>query len=313
MNRRQYLLGLLTERQQHKIEERYFARDDMFHAMLAAEDELIEDYIKGRLSRREKKRFESYILAHPQWSQKVTTMKAMLQVLKEDVTAKQRNFFSVVGDTLRDIFSILNRPGRVYALSYAVVFFFILTGSLYLYYNVQSMQSQLSQLERGNKTLRDNDIMLRQRLSEQASRNGQVAEMLEQEQQKRKQLEEQLAAKTPRLFSPSFSLQPGVLRGVESHKRLVFPSSAETVQLQLLADVELDYRFYSIVIKTVSGGEVWSKTYISADEVEQQNVVNLNVPTALFAYDDYLLTLSGVTAAGETETIHSYFFSVIPR
>ena len=55
MNTRKYLLGLLSEKQQYKIENNYFTDDSQFEKMLAAEDDLIEAYINNELSTREKK------------------------------------------------------------------------------------------------------------------------------------------------------------------------------------------------------------------------------------------------------------------
>jgi hypothetical protein len=62
---RRYLLGELSEEESAAVEERYFGDDDVFAAVLAAEDELAEEYLRGGLSGRDRERFERRFLSTP--------------------------------------------------------------------------------------------------------------------------------------------------------------------------------------------------------------------------------------------------------
>lgn len=62
---RRYLLGELPEEESAALEERYFGTDDVFAAVLAAEDELAEEYLRGGLSIHDRERFERRFLSTP--------------------------------------------------------------------------------------------------------------------------------------------------------------------------------------------------------------------------------------------------------
>jgi anti-sigma factor RsiW len=60
---KRYLLGAASAGEQEEVEARYF-RDAHFHALLlAVEQELICDYVRGQLPPAARARFESYYLA----------------------------------------------------------------------------------------------------------------------------------------------------------------------------------------------------------------------------------------------------------
>jgi hypothetical protein len=60
---RRYLLGELPEKEAERIEETYFDDDDLFAGLLAAEDDLIEEYLHGGLARGERQQFEMRFLS----------------------------------------------------------------------------------------------------------------------------------------------------------------------------------------------------------------------------------------------------------
>ena len=57
-----YLLGELSEEQQRKFEESYFASDELFVWLLEVEAELVERYARGNLSADEREQFKKYFL-----------------------------------------------------------------------------------------------------------------------------------------------------------------------------------------------------------------------------------------------------------
>jgi anti-sigma factor RsiW len=63
MNPRRYLLGDLSPAEQAEVDERLLADDELFDQLLAAEEELSEDYLEHRLSRHERRLFEERVLA----------------------------------------------------------------------------------------------------------------------------------------------------------------------------------------------------------------------------------------------------------
>ena len=57
-----YALGMLSEQEQERVEERVFADSQFFERLLVVEDELIDAYASGSLTEHERERFQRYFL-----------------------------------------------------------------------------------------------------------------------------------------------------------------------------------------------------------------------------------------------------------
>jgi len=73
----QYLLGELSTADRENVEKQYFVNQDVWDALNAAEDDLIDSYVYGRLSRHEQEQFERHFLASPQKRKRVELVKAL--------------------------------------------------------------------------------------------------------------------------------------------------------------------------------------------------------------------------------------------
>ena len=63
---RLWLLGLLPEQDSRSLEERLITDSGLYEEVFILEEELIDDYIAGRLSADERKAFESYFMNSPE-------------------------------------------------------------------------------------------------------------------------------------------------------------------------------------------------------------------------------------------------------
>jgi hypothetical protein len=61
-----WLLGLLPEQESRSFEERLVTDSELYQEVFIVEEELIDDYIAGRLSADERKAFESYFMNSPE-------------------------------------------------------------------------------------------------------------------------------------------------------------------------------------------------------------------------------------------------------
>ena len=68
---RQYLLGMLPQEQYPQIEEQFLTSNDRFEELLIAEDELIDEYLRGELSEPERKHFADHFLRSPERQRKL--------------------------------------------------------------------------------------------------------------------------------------------------------------------------------------------------------------------------------------------------
>jgi hypothetical protein len=83
---REYLLGQLAGDGLEQFEQQLFSDDDMFEEVLAAEDELIDESIEGRLNPNESELFAKFFLNSPEREQNVL----FRQVLKNYAEKKNR-------------------------------------------------------------------------------------------------------------------------------------------------------------------------------------------------------------------------------
>src|SRR5882724_403034 len=81
---RKYLLGELNEAEQQALEERLMAETEFFDLLQVAEDELVDDYLRGALSGDERGKFESFFLSTPERSRKLS----FAMTLRRYVTAE---------------------------------------------------------------------------------------------------------------------------------------------------------------------------------------------------------------------------------
>jgi anti-sigma-K factor RskA len=79
----QYLLGELSAEEQLSIDEQLFVNDDYFERLMATEDDLIEDYLRGRLSATERQQFERNFLNSAELRKKVDRTKLLLRYIDD--------------------------------------------------------------------------------------------------------------------------------------------------------------------------------------------------------------------------------------
>src|SRR5689334_2366307 len=61
-----YLLGKLSQAEEELFEEKFFSDNDLFTGLLDAKDQLMSDYLGGRLASDDRGRFEQRFLTSPE-------------------------------------------------------------------------------------------------------------------------------------------------------------------------------------------------------------------------------------------------------
>jgi hypothetical protein len=83
-----YLLGDLSEERQVEVEDRAFADREFLDALVAAEADLIDAWVRGELSPSERRAFEQRFLTSPQRRNKVEFARALAKVTSESQPAE---------------------------------------------------------------------------------------------------------------------------------------------------------------------------------------------------------------------------------
>jgi hypothetical protein len=85
---KQYLLGMLSEEDQERIEERLITNRDFFEQITIVEDELIDDFVGGSLLEIERERFINHFLSTPQQRQRLESARALQQYVSATVSVE---------------------------------------------------------------------------------------------------------------------------------------------------------------------------------------------------------------------------------
>ncbi len=82
-----YLLGTLPDEEAEPMDERSVTDDELAGRLAEAENDLVDSYVRGELSREERERFEAHYLSTEQRRRKVAFADALRQRIEEGGTA----------------------------------------------------------------------------------------------------------------------------------------------------------------------------------------------------------------------------------
>jgi hypothetical protein len=92
---RSYFLGDLAESEQERIQQRLFTDPEFFESLLIIEGELVDDYVLGLISDRDRTKLESGFLLSPPQYRKVRFVKALdLYISERELIGTSQSGFS---------------------------------------------------------------------------------------------------------------------------------------------------------------------------------------------------------------------------
>ena len=313
-----YLLGTLSQDDENRMEEAFFADDAKFEELEIAEAELIDAYVQNRLSPVDQGRFEAKLRASPHLLERVKFAR-----LLQDKAAGSFTFHQEVSIQPADAASqpqqkpkldwwegLLAQPA--FRVAVAVGVFVILVGGVALLLGWRNLHNESNQLasERAaleqQKRERDEVSTNRQTNAQQPPTNRQPErDQLAQDQKPKRETPDQ-----PILGSvTSILLTPGSLRSGGGRQELALGSDTGTVQLKLSLENN-DYRSYGVTIKTADGGVVYRQNALQSRKSESTSMLILSIPATRLRPGDYIVDVSGRTSAGQFESVSNYAFRI---
>jgi hypothetical protein len=184
------------------------------------------------------------------------------------------------------------------------------------------LQNRLNEAQSDRAQLQEKEQDLQRQLAEERSRAEELTDDLRREQSLRESLEQNVAFLRARQQAPSlgapdaspvqtaFLLKPGLLRGMGDMERVILPTGASLIQLQLDVGVD-DYESYRVTLHEAEGDEIASQSKLKAETIDDKIVVVLTLPSEVLSHADYYLRLSGQTAGGDFELVERYYFRAI--
>jgi anti-sigma factor RsiW len=312
-----FLLGHLSDSERTRLEERFFADDELYEHLLAIEDELRYDYAQGRLSARDRELFEKRHLTSPVERKHIESAGLILREIAKEKALREIN---VRRESPKFLYSLaaflgLNSAPMRFAMVAAVLV--LLIGSTWLIFETTRLRSQVSQLE----AARGEDIRrLREQTAEEHARADQLNKELDLERNQRARLEEELnrerEAPQPAVQTLSsilsFVVSPGGLRGeAGASNKLRIPPAVSTVRLQVRPK-QTNYESFRATVVNAVGSEIWRQSLRLPHSGKPALV--LQVPARLLGDGDYEIVVEGVNRSGGFEELpDSFYFTVVRK
>ncbi len=300
---RRYLLGDLSSNEQTAIEDQCFTDGDRFEEFVAAENDLIDTYVRGGLSQADRQLFEQQYANSPRRQRRVDFA---------------RSFHELVGETN----ATLNKGGvikwwprwKLMASPYgwprmAVVgasFVVMAAVSVWALTQNLKLRSELHQASKVRAELQQNRDTLVRRLA--GMRKAAPGAGLGAERQ-----EEVVRAERPLLPGVSLTLAPGLLRdGSQAVPTLFLPLHGSTVLLHLIVEADgRTHKTYEAVVQTAKDqAPLFADNNLKLRKRADDNTVALRVPSWLIRPGDFIVNLA-IDDHGTKEEVGSYTFRVL--
>jgi hypothetical protein len=275
-----YLLGSLDEDETERLDELSIADDDFAWRLRAAENDIVDAYVRGDLSGETLDRFRSSYLSSPARREKVEFARALLTFTGRQSAPRTRGWFSIP----------LVIPRWAFGCGAAAAA--IAAG--FLIYNQRQLQIQVSQLQASHSELQQRERELRNELSEVSSPGT------------RRATEQPAGA----IATLAVLLPPPTRSAAHVPVVKLSPSAPRVgVGLQLEAD---DFPLYRVTLKDAASGRIiWRSGDMKSHAPGGHTLVTIAVPAGLLKSGRYLAELS--SAGARSESIANYPFDVLEK
>lgn len=323
---KRYLLGKCSEDEKTLLEESFFADDSKFNAFELAEDDLIDAFVRNKLSDEERRAFTERFIKSDRLIERVNFARALAErtdsvvVAEQEPVSREPPFASPLSKRRIGWWEgFFTQPAWRTALAASVVLILFASGILVTRWRQISSESERLAAERALLT-RQKEELEKLEIEHQARNEQITAEM----QREKERLAEKLSAleeadrlrpptnRPPAGFATVF-LTPGSVRSGGDRSELKLLPATTTVQLFM--DLERnDYSKYGVTIKDVDNDKVvFSKKGLEPRKTGSGHVLVLLVPANRLPASDYNVSVHGLTASGALESVEDYAFRVSKR
>lgn len=272
---KKYLLGGLDDQGQQQVEERIFTDQEYKEQVLMVEHELVEDYAAGILSETEQEKFACRYLSTPRQRRTLRITEALGRYATAHAVAPSTQTPATRPPVSwwRALLSFFRGLSPLVRFSLATLTVVALAGVTLWLIQVWRSQALYNELARINSS-------------------------------------QNLRAE-PEASVFQVTLTPVLLRS-KGEGGITIPKSAEVVRLRLELKPE-EYQSYQASLQTVEGREIFKLNNLQAITSGRGKVLVMQIPVRLLTHGDYLVRVSGFTAASQFEEVDDYPFSILNR
>lgn len=304
-----YLLGEFSEVDRADIEDRYLSEGDSFDELLVAEDELIDDYVRGKLSRKDGLLFEQNFLCTAARQERVKSSRALMKFA--DTQA------STGVSVWRRLRSILSLESPAMRLVLATGFMLLIICGPLLVIQMSKLRSDLKGLQSEQMAQHQRGKELEQLLAQQKLKNDELNQSINRERSERGQLEQEVARLREQQAPPvTFGLGFGEIDRVKGATptqaaKVTVPRNAEVINLHLdlLKDEDENYL---VVLEDAQQRDIW-RGLLQSVKAGKGRAVVVRLASRLFTTGQYKLTLSGTNNGRDYEVISEFPVNIVKR
>jgi hypothetical protein len=309
-----YLLGDLPEPEGVELEQQFFTDGEKFEQVWEIENRLVDDYVRDRLSSREKRLFEKNYLASPVHRERLAFAQTLARAV--DSSAEEPKSVSKADAATSRRVSFLDFfKGNSWRWATAMVLLLLAAVSFWLLNERAGLREQIVLLknQQTSEQQRAEDLE-RQMRDEHAESERLAAEVarLQEEAEKAERSAPKVSPQTERPLVASFFLSPKMLmRSGGEPQPLKVGKEITAVLLQMGVEGPVT-RNYQLSLRTVEGTTVWSRASVKARaQTSSSSTISVNIPASRLVTGDYILTLSAAGPANDLQEINRYFLRII--
>ena len=310
-----YLLGDLPEADQHTLEQAFFADGKAFERVWEIENQLVDRYVRGRLSAHDTVLFEQNYLDSPVHRERVAFARNLVGAVDSGAEGGAAHSITPPQSSRWSSFlASFRRDSWRWAMIPAMLVLAVAVAGLFS--ERSRLQNQIRQLNDERASERQRAQELEKEVAAEREKSDELATALERLR------EDSPTAEHPAQTQPgqnpvravvSFLLSPLLVRTGGEAQQVRIATDTQTILLQMKVKSS-GVRMFQVELRTVEGTEVWSRTSIkSRPQANDGALVSVAIPASKLIAGDYILTLSGTRGATETEEINRYFFKVVKQ
>jgi len=288
-----YLLGVATEQEKTALEETLFKDSSALEEISAVEDELIDDYLSGELPSGERDQFEKAYFASPERRQRVEFARTLRNRLAQ-------------GSAPQIPQARAPAVSKFPLLLAAAAVLFALLAALFAS-DALRLRREARQLQAEQAASAQREQELSRRASEAQQETERLKQQVAQERAERVRLAHEVESlETAEAKTVSFTLIAGLVRG--NGNLPTVRVAPDTVSLRLTAPMQVTYPSYRAAVQTPEGKTLWRGPALPSAAGGHSIAVTL--PAKDIPPGDYILSVTGVTAAGREESAADFSFRV---
>lgn len=307
-----YLLGDLPQEEQSALEQDFLGDEGLFEEVWAAENELIDCYVRGRLTPAEKALFERNYLASPVHRERLVLSQNLVRAADSSSETRSDEPRTARADKWRSsVFGGWKSIGFRWATSVALVLF--AAGTVWLISENRRLREQINQTIQQVPSENRIKELEKELQAQREKRDELVAELAALREQQSATVETQPQdIPSEQRSVASFLLSPLLMRSGNEPQELKLPNDANAALLRMRVE-RADGDSFQASLRTVDGAQVWSRSGIEPRSQNKSDFrVSVSIPASKIPPGDYILTLSAIKA-NELEEVNRYFFRVIKQ